>query len=201
MHITRHSRVSGAQLDLLWALYERCYRFTAVEAVTREMLYRSEFEDAVLDPANRLWVLWEADQPVGMLMLATDVAATRYLSRGYLERRYPDKMAHGLVRYVLWVVVDGDRTSLADTIKLGRTAFALEAAEGSVVVFDVPATNYGTRGALPELARRVAQLVGDTTFREIEVQHYYALEFNRAQDASFDLASFPAHIDGRVHSQ
>jgi hypothetical protein len=183
MYVTRHSRVALPLIDELWDLYQRCYRETSEAAVTREALYRSEFEAAVTDPTNRLWILWKAEKPIGMIILASDVGATRYLSRAYLHARYPEKLRLGLVRYILWAVVDREHSGLPAAIKLGRTAFALEAQEGALIVFDVPAKNHGQRGTLPDLARRVAALSGDATLEEIEVQRYYALNFQSASDA------------------
>jgi hypothetical protein len=182
MYVTRHSRLALPLIDQLWELYERCYRETAEAAVTREQLYRSEFEAAVTDPTNRLWILWKDEQPIGVFVLASDIGATRYLSRAYLEARYPEKIRQGLVRYILFVVIDREHSGLSAAIKLGRTAFALEAQEGALVVFDVPAKNHGQRGTLADLARRIAALSGTATLSEIEVQRYYALDFHSAGD-------------------
>jgi hypothetical protein len=182
MYVTRHTRIAAPLLDTLWELYERNYRDTAQATVTREALYRTEFEAALTDPSNRIWLLWKADEPIGIGVIASDISATRYLSRAYLEAHYPDKMARGLVRYVLFTVIDRNHAGLPAAVKLGRTGLALEAQEGALVVFDVPAKNYGERGNLAEMARRVAALSGQATLTEIEVQRYFALDFTAALD-------------------
>jgi hypothetical protein len=177
MYVTRHSQVSAELADRLWNLYETSYRETAEAAVTREMYYRDEFDVVVNDPTNRVWVLWKDEQPFGIMVLAADVGATRYLSRAYLEARYPEKLRAGLIRYILFAVIDRSSSGLSAPFKLSTTVFALEAQEGSLVVFDSPAKNHGQRGGMAELVRRAARIAGESTMEEIEVQRYYAVSF------------------------
>jgi hypothetical protein len=177
MYVTRHSRVSVELGDRLWALYESSYRETAEAAVTREMYFRDEFDVVINDPTNRVWTLWKDERPYGIMVIAADVGATRYLSRAYLEARYSDKVRQGLVRYILFVAIDSSRTGLAAVYKLVGTAFALEAQEGSLMIFDSPAKNHGQRGSMAELVRRIAHRAGESTMEEIEVQRYYAVSF------------------------
>ena len=89
MFVTQHRGVSDlALIDRLWEHYERCYRQTAESAATREMFFRHEFDEVIRDSTNRTWVVWEGNQPIGSTVIATDFAATRYLSRAYFETRY-----------------------------------------------------------------------------------------------------------------
>src|SRR4026208_2122378 len=90
MFVTRHnSVVEHGLLERLWELYELSYRRTAEESATREMFFRSEFDAAVADSSNRLWVLWADEEPVAMVLIATDIGSTRYLSQPFFERHFP----------------------------------------------------------------------------------------------------------------
>ena len=72
MFVTRHnSVVERGLLERLWELYELAYRKTAEESASREMFYRSEFDAAIADSTNRLWVLWADDEPVAMVLIAS----------------------------------------------------------------------------------------------------------------------------------
>ncbi len=74
MFVTRHnSVVERGLLERLWDLYELAYRKTAEESASREMLFRTEFDAAIADSSNRLWVLWADDEPVAMVLIATDI--------------------------------------------------------------------------------------------------------------------------------
>jgi hypothetical protein len=73
MFVTRHTHVVDAVLaDKLWQLYDVAYQGLSEQAVTREMLYRSEFDETIADPTNRLWVLWDDNMPIGMSLVGTD---------------------------------------------------------------------------------------------------------------------------------
>jgi hypothetical protein len=74
MFVTRHNSVGERGLvERLWGLYELAYRKTAEESASREMFFRSEFDAAIADSTNRLWVLWADDEPVAMVLIATDM--------------------------------------------------------------------------------------------------------------------------------
>ncbi len=179
MFVTRHTHVVDMVLvDKLWHLYEIAYQGMAEEAVTREMLYKSEFEESIADPSNRLWVLWDDATPVGMSLVATEIGNTRYLSRAYFEHHYPDHMRRGAVHYIMWLVVHPSHVAKGAIVRLAREGLALEASEGVLLVFDTPAVNQRPGGGLAEMMSRLAKsLVGGAPVHHLETQHYYAVDF------------------------
>ncbi len=179
MFVTRHTHVVDLVLvDKLWHLYEVAYQGMAEEAVTREMLYKSEFEEAIADPSNRLWVLWDDATPVGMSLVATEIGNTRYLSRAYFEHHYPDHMRRSAVHYIMWLVVHPSHVAKGAIVRLAREGLALEASEGVLLVFDTPAVNQRPGGGLAEMMSRLAKsLVGGAPVHHLETQHYYAVDF------------------------
>jgi hypothetical protein len=179
MFVTRHTHVVDIVLvDKLWYLYELAYQGMAEEAVTREMLYRSEFEETIADPTNRLWVLWDDATPVGMSLVATEIGNTRYLSRAYFEHHYPDHMRRNAVHYIMWLVVHPSHVAKGAIVRLAREGLSLEASEGVLLVFDTPAVNQRPGGGLAEMMSRLAKsLVGGAPVHHLETQHYYAVDF------------------------
>ncbi len=110
MFVTRHnSVVERGLLERLWELYELAYRRTAEESASREMFFRSEFDAAIADSSNRLWVLWADDEPVAMVLIATDIGATRYLSQPFFDRHFTD---HALARRRALHLVRGRASTL-----------------------------------------------------------------------------------------
>jgi hypothetical protein len=182
MFVTRHTHVVDMVLsDKLWHLYEVSYAGMAEEAVTREMLYRSEFDETIADPSNRLWVLWDDAVPVGMSLVATDIASTRYLSRAYFERHYPDHVRRDAVHYIMWLVVHPAYVAKGAIVRLAKEGLALEAAEGVLLVFDTPQTNQRAGGGFEEMMARLAKSVmGGAPVHHLETQHYYAVDFATA---------------------
>lgn len=63
-------------------------------------------------------------------------------------------------------------------ILLARQALAAEAAEGALLVFDVPDIHQpGQNGGASELLFRMAQLVGEVELLPLSTQRYFALDF------------------------
>ena len=80
MYVTRHSNIiDRAVLDDLWELYEAAYEPLAAVDVTREILFRSEFDENLADPSNRVWVVREENKPVAMSLIATGANAHAWL--------------------------------------------------------------------------------------------------------------------------
>jgi hypothetical protein len=58
---------------------------------------------------------------------------------------------------------------------------AVEAREGSLLVFDMPEENQpNATGGAAELMRRMARMVGEAELLPLTVQRYYALDFKSA---------------------
>ena len=186
MFVTRHTNiVDAAVLDRLWALYEAAYLPTTTETVTREMLYRSEFDSSMADPTNRVWVLWDDDQPVGIALVATDASATHYLSREYFERNFGDHVRRNAVHYLVWIVVHPTHGAKGTMLRLTREAIFLEADEGALLVFDAPQMHLGgQRGGSPGMMSRLAStLVGGAPVHELETHRYFAADFSETARA------------------
>jgi hypothetical protein len=64
---------------------------------------------------------------------------------------------------------------------MARQAMAIEAREGSLLVFDMPETNQpNEQGGAAELMFRMARQVGGAQLVPLTVQRYYALDFSPA---------------------
>ena len=182
MFVTQHRGVSDSSLiDRLWEHYERCYRRTAEQAPTREMFFRHEFDDVLRDATNRTWVVWEGNQPIGSTVIATDFAATRYLSRAYFETHYQHQTLEQRVHYILWVVIDQAWGAKGALARLARESLAVEAAEGALLVFDAPESNQkADTGGLAEIMSRMAAMVSRGTAVDlVTVQRYFAADFSQ----------------------
>jgi hypothetical protein len=193
MYITKHSNVTDRTvLDSFWHLYEVSYLPIAASDPSRELLFRSEFDSVLADPTNRITVLRDENRPIAMSVAATDIGATRYLSRAFFERAYPERMAAGLVHYVMWIVVHPDHQASEALFHLARAGLAQEQEEGALVVFDVPESNQADeRGGAAELIMRLARLCGPVNLESFGVTRYYALDF-----ASVGSKAVPASVDG-----
>lgn len=186
MFITSHTHIVDTVLaDKLWQLYDLAYGGLSEQAVTREMLYRSEFDSSIADPTNRLWVLWDDNAPVGMSLVATDIGSTRYLSRAYFDLHYRDHMRRGLVHYIMWLVIHPAHLAKGAIVRLAKEGLALEASEGALLVFDSPATSQpNVAGGFAEMMARLSEMVAPgAPVRHLETQHYFAVDFSLATES------------------
>jgi hypothetical protein len=182
VHVTRHFGLTNAAIaDQVWDLYAASYQRVVGRTVTHEMLYRHEFDDVVRDPSNRLWVLWNDRQPVACTLIATDVGSTGYISREYFEQRYPEFVAEHRVRYMMWTVVHPDFMARGVLVRLAREVLAVEADEGSIIVFDSPEINQPSdRGGSAEMMARLVKLTSNgSTVEQVEVQRYFLADFSK----------------------
>ncbi|HZY07651.1 MAG TPA: GNAT family N-acetyltransferase, partial [Ilumatobacteraceae bacterium] len=180
MFVTRHnSVVEHGLLERLWELYELSYRRTAEESATREMFFRSEFDAAVADSSNRLWVLWADEEPVAMVLIATDIGSTRYLSQPFFERHFTDHARRGAVHYILFVVVHPRYAAKGALTRMARDVLGTEAAEGVLLVFDSPEYNQPRdEGGVALLMERLAKMVvHGAPLVPLDVSRYYGIDF------------------------
>ncbi|MFZ9866890.1 MAG: hypothetical protein ACO3FC_02850 [Ilumatobacteraceae bacterium] len=170
--------------DRLWEFYRRAYANNPVLPFT-ELVNRSEFDDALLNSTNRVWVVWEDNRPMVMTLIATDITSTRWLNPDYFRKHHADRMRRGLVHYVMWVVVDSDVDVRGANIALAKEALAAEARDGALLVFDLPETKQpADGGGAAELMLRMGQMVGEVQLVPLAAQRFFALDFTAvaAQD-------------------
>ena len=180
MFVTRHnSVVERGLLERLWELYELAYRRTAEESASREMFFRSEFDTAIADSSNRLWILWADDEPVAMVLIATDIGSTRYLSEPFFERHFTDHSRRGAVHYILFVVVHPRYAAKGALTRMARDVLGTEAAEGVLLVFDSPEINQPQdQGGVALMMERLAKMVvTGAPLLPLDVSRYYGIDF------------------------
>lgn len=179
MFVTSHSHVTDPVLSgRLWNLYEAGYLPVAAESPSHEMLFRDEFDDALREPTNRIWVLWDDETPVAMGLIATDIAHTRYLSRGFFDGRFPEHARRGAVHYVMLMVVHPEYTARGAVIRIGREVLQREAADGALLVFDAPELHQsGATGGFAAMMDRAAKsFVGEAPVMHLGASYYFAID-------------------------
>ena len=105
-------------------------------------------------------MLWADDEPVAMVLIATDIGATRYLSQPFFERHFTDHARRGAVHYILFVVVHPRYAAKGCVDPNGPRVLGTEAAEGVLLVFDSPEINQPRDdGGVAPMMERLGQMV------------------------------------------
>ncbi|MFN8023099.1 MAG: hypothetical protein U0Q03_16350 [Acidimicrobiales bacterium] len=190
MFVTRHQGITDARLrDQLWSLYAVATHGADRTAAVRLTVDHLDFDAQVSDPLHRLWVVWDDTTPVAAALIATDprarTPAGRALSTAWFEQAYPDHALRGAVHQLCWVVTHPAWVARGALIRLAKDAFAAEAAEGALLVFDAPqALQPDDTGGMAALVHEAARLVApDATVTRIEVERTFVTDFGQVADA------------------
>jgi hypothetical protein len=145
---------STEDLDELWALYTRAYRAVETKVVTREVLYRDEFDRLLTAPSTMTWVAYSGSRTVAMCPIATDLSVITWLNGDFFAGRFPDRP----IRYLAFLVVDSS-VRLARVIQSIAGGLIPEAQQANAVLaFDTSTSNNGP--ALTVLMRRLLRSHG-----------------------------------------
>jgi hypothetical protein len=194
MYVTRHMGITDeGLLGKLWALYDVAFEAADEQAVSRQRLYRHEFDAELESATTRVWVVWNDSLPVAMTAVATDLSANSWVNDAYLAQRFPEHHARGAVHYCLFLLVHPDFRRSRALSMLTRAGFGAEAGERAVVVFDCPQSNqpfegFGLADVMERLARGAAP---GAKMVNIEVHQYYGLVLDEDVPPSPTAAAHP----------
>jgi hypothetical protein len=190
MHVTRHRSILDTDvIERLWDLYVAGFITNRDEAVSRELLHRHEFDREMRSQTTRVWVVWEEDRPVAMAAVDTDIAQNDWVNVNFLARRFPEQHRRGAIHYCMFLLVHPEYWGTRAMAMLAKTGFAVEAAEGAIVVFDVAEVNQPTDGmGVATVMARLAGSVAHVDMVQLEVHRYYGMILNGGVAVASDEA-------------
>ena len=114
-----------------------------------------------------------------MVLIATDIGSTRYLSQPFFERHFTEHARRGAVHYILFVVVHPRYAAKGALTRMARDVLGTEAAEGVLLVFDSPEYNQPRdEGGVALLMERLAKMVvHGAPLVPLDVSRYYGIDF------------------------
>jgi hypothetical protein len=156
-----------------WKAYDEAFECLRAMSPCRQYLTEDEFHDEMRDERIIKFVLWDGDDPVAMMLVASDLRAIPWVSPEYFAERYPQHYAEGRLYYAgaLLTVPHERRLGNASRILLEVSNFLAE--RRGVMAFDCAGVN---NEFLPALIRQVADQVGEYREDKLDAQHYYAIE-------------------------
>lgn len=177
MRITVEPAIDDAAIGTFYRLYLAAFEPLRTLAAARHVLTADEFAAEMRDPRIDKYVVWDdADEPVALTTLATDLAAVPWISPEHLTARYPEHAARNAIYYLGVTLVHPSR---------GRGAFALTTdavtgrltADRAVCGYDVCAAN--DAGHVGRYLARLFQR-DQVSLERLDVQTYYAADFGAA---------------------
>jgi hypothetical protein len=186
VHVTRHRSIyEPSVIERLWELYRDGFLTNRDESASRTMLYRDEFDREMRSGSTRIWVVWDEERPIAMAAVATDLASNDWVNARFLAKKFPDADNRGAIHYCMFLLVHPDYWGTRAMAMLAKSGFAVEAAEGAVVIFDVAECNQPTDDmGLANVMTRLAGAVADVELVPLEVHRYYGLILNHGVPAT-----------------
>lgn len=188
MFVTRHHGVTDRRVrDQLWSLFAIATGTSPSTGRNRHLraeVERAVFDEELIEPTNRVWVVWADTAPIAAAMIETTAGPGGLPVRGDVVHR------------LRWVVVHPAHLGSGALVRLARDAFAAEAADGAQLVFDASdgaAVPIATDDATAvELVRRLAATAAPgTTVVATGIEHTWVADFvgaRRAADRAADRA-------------
>ena len=159
MFVTRHHGVTDRRVrDQLWSLFAiatGAAPSTGRGRLLRTEVARADFDEQLLRTTSRVWVVWADTAPIAAALIETGAGPHGVPVPG------------DVVHHLRWVVSHPAHLGSGALVRLARDAFAAEAAEGALLVFDASdgaAVPVATDDATAvELVRRLAAMVAVST--------------------------------------
>lgn len=173
MRVDCRTVLPAAELDAVWALYQRAFGPLADQAASRHVLNRNQFAAEMADATVVKLLVRQGEQPVSLMTLTAAMDGVSWVSAEYYRSRYPVEAANGTLLYIT--------NMLTDPAYAGPEAFLLvtsalnDLVPVGAVGFDICAANV-QRGFPTALHRRLLALRGGASaFDELDTQTFYAL--------------------------
>jgi hypothetical protein len=173
LRTTQLLTVNGDVARRYWALYEEAFAGLRTMSPCRQYLTEAEFLEEMGDERIIKFVLWDADDPVAILLVARDLSAVPWISPDYFAARYPEHYASGRIYYVgaLVTAPHERRAGNASELMLEFGRFIGE--RKAVLAYDCGGVN---AEFLPAVIRQLGDTLGVYREDKLDAQHYYAIE-------------------------
>ena len=82
-----------------WGLYDEAFGSLRLKSPVRQAFTEDEFWAEMVDPRVLKFILWEHGEPIGIALVATDLAAVPWISVPYYAARFPEEFADKTLFY------------------------------------------------------------------------------------------------------
>lgn len=164
----------------LESLFVRGFSILKTRSALREGDSLSDFARMIRDPRVEVYVVNDSagPTPIGVGLLARDLAAVPWVSTTFFAHRWPDAYAQGRLCYVPFVVIDPAWQGRGPAAQLLAAMIDRVASERAVVGFDVSAFNEGGRGFVRAIQGTLEEAHCDYDLAPVDQHTFYAATFD-----------------------
>jgi hypothetical protein len=177
--------VDQVQDDLIepaWTLYHDAFEGLNSLTVQRHLMYRSEFDDVMLDERVQKYLAIDDDDGAlrGLSTYTNDLDAVPLISPQYFARRWPKHFAERRVWYCGFVAVQDDQRAARAFGELVEAMYLVAAAQDGIIGLDICRHNDDARRMSRVVRLMLHRLSGDVIAEPADAQTYWIYEFPNA---------------------
>jgi hypothetical protein len=191
--VTITAVVDDALVAQLWELYAEAFEPFRELALLCHMYPRSLFEELVRDPRVFKVVGWRDGRPVALAAVTNVLDLVPQISPPFLRRRYPEQALRQAIYFAMFICVSERFRTSTMFARLIAGMGQVAATRQGLVVCDISKLNRDAD--LDSLIGRIVGWFPESSFEEIDSQHYYAAVLPETLDQlPFSRAPLPEPV-------
>jgi hypothetical protein len=168
-------------LENTWKLYYEAFRELNAFAVQRHLMYRSEFDEVMLDRRVQKYLCLDDEGALcGLSTYTNDLDAVPLISPQYFERRWPKHYAERRIWYCGFVAVHANGRASRAFAELVEAMYAEAAQHDGIIGLDFCRFNDDTRRMSRVVRLMLHRLSGNVRAERMDDQQYWLYEFPAA---------------------
>jgi hypothetical protein len=167
--------------ETLWKMYLDAFEDLNTMAVQRHLMFRSEFDEVMLDSRIHKYLALDDDGAVlGVATYTNDLSAVPLISPPYFERHWPEHYAANRIWYIGFVAVDPQVQGREVFAQLVEQMYLVASAQNGLVGLDICSYNDDTRHMSRIFRLMIRRQTSNMKFSRIDQQSYWLYEFPAA---------------------
>jgi hypothetical protein len=181
MNVKVVDEVHESIIEDAWTLYYESFRELNAFAVQRHLMYRSEFDEVMLDQRIQKYLcLDDADTLCGLSTYTNNLDAMPLISPQYFERRWPQHYAERRIWYCGFVAVPRHGQSSKAFGELVEAMYRVAATQSGIIALDMCRYNDSVRRMSRVVPLMLHRLSGEVRTERLDEQSYWLYEFPAA---------------------
>jgi len=179
--------VDTVQEDLMqevWDVYYNAFNELNALAVQRHLLYRSEFDEVMIDGRVQMYLCLADDGSVcGVSTFTNDLDAVPLISPAYFQRRWPEHYAAKRIWYCGFLAIEKSRRAALAFPEIIEAMYLSASMNNGIIGVDFCRFNDEGRHISRALELKLHRLSGTVSRERLDEQAFYLYEFPEAEAA------------------
>lgn len=178
--ITIENRIDPALIPELWRIYRDSFEPLREVALLDHFYTQDVFEALIRDERVFNVIGWRDGRPIGLSAVTNALEVVPQISPPFLHRRFPEHAARNAIYFAVFVCVDPSVSSNTMFARLIAGMGQVAAMREGITVCDISHANCDK--GVRDMIAKVVGWFPESSFDEIDAQHYFAATFRQPLD-------------------